>query len=163
LRAFIDDAYLWYKEVPNLDPKNYPTPVDYFDVLKTPVNLPSGQPKDPSSFHFTYPTDYWENLQQSVEASYGITWALVQSRPPRRPRLILAGEVAPGSPAAAAGITRGAEITAVDGVDFVNSPTVDVINAGLFPTNVNESHTFGVLDLGASTPRTVTLTTANVA
>src|SRR5512137_2175034 len=60
LRAWTDELYLWYREVPTLDPTAYPTPVTYFDALKTVALTASGRPKD--RFHFTYPTDRWEAL-----------------------------------------------------------------------------------------------------
>jgi len=65
----------------------------------------------------------------------------------------------PGTPAAAAGIARGAQVLRVDGVDLVNDGTqagVNVLNAGLFPTTAG-AHTFRVLDRGATVPRDVTL------
>ena len=40
--------------------------------------------------------------------------------------------------------------------------SVDTLNAGLTPQNTGESHTFSILDAGATTPRTVTLVSANV-
>lgn len=153
LRAMIDDIYLWYNEVPNIDPNAYPTAVDYFEALRTPALLPSGKMKDPDAFHFTYPTTTWEQIEQSIEAGYGINWALVATSPPR---LLLVATVQPGSPAAAAGIARGAEILTIDGVNVVNGTDVDTLNAGISP-GPNETHTFSVLDLGAQTPRTVTL------
>ena len=46
LRSWTDELYLWYREVPtNLDPANYATPIDYFNVLKTPLTTASGAPK----------------------------------------------------------------------------------------------------------------------
>ena len=36
------------------------------------------------------------------------------------------------------------------------------LNAGLFPANAGESHTFGVIDRGSTTERTVPMTSANV-
>jgi len=36
LRSFVDETYLWYKDVPSgLVPANYATPQSYFDALKT--------------------------------------------------------------------------------------------------------------------------------
>src|SRR4051794_41028225 len=46
LRSWIDDLYLWYHEVPSVDPNAYTDPVDYFDQLKTPARTPSGKAKD---------------------------------------------------------------------------------------------------------------------
>ena len=38
VRAWIDETYLWYDEVPvDLKASAYATPVDYFEVLKTPA------------------------------------------------------------------------------------------------------------------------------
>ena len=87
LRAMIDDLYLWYSEVPNLDPNAYPTAVDYFEALRTPALLPSGKIKDPNAFHFNYPTPVWEQIEQSIEAGYGVDWAVIQTtRAPARHR-----------------------------------------------------------------------------
>src|SRR5512143_3155337 len=69
LRSWTNELYLWYREVPDLDPAAYATP-DYFSLLKTSATTPSGNAKD--RFHFTYPTDQWLALSQSgVQAGYG--------------------------------------------------------------------------------------------
>src|SRR5262245_31943886 len=51
LRSWTDNTYLWYREVPRADPRQFPTAVAYFDILKTGVRTPSGKFKD--EFHFT--------------------------------------------------------------------------------------------------------------
>ena len=82
LRSWTHELYLWYREVPDLNPASYATP-DYFDRLKTSATTPSGNPKD--KFHFTYPTTEWEQLSQSgVAAGYGAQWVVIKPRPPRR-------------------------------------------------------------------------------
>src|SRR5215470_5393698 len=35
VRSWINDLYLWYREVPNTDPRKFATPVDYFKIMKT--------------------------------------------------------------------------------------------------------------------------------
>jgi carboxyl-terminal processing protease len=45
VRAWIDDLYLWYREVPNPDPTPFSSPVAYFNVLKTTAVTPSGTPR----------------------------------------------------------------------------------------------------------------------
>jgi hypothetical protein len=92
-------------------------------------------------------------------ASYGATFVLLANRPPRK---AVVAYTEPGSPAALAGVARGAEILAVDGVDLVNGTDVATLNAGLFPSVAGESHTFQILDQGASTPRDVPLVSADV-
>jgi len=68
----------------------------------------------------------------------------------------------PGSPAAnaPASLARGAYILTVDGVDLVNANDqagIDTLNAGLNPKTAGETHTFSVMDAGATLARTVTL------
>jgi len=158
LRSWTDNTYLWYQEVPRADPKQFPTALAYFNVLKTGAVTASGKFKD--QFHFTYNTADWEALSQSgVEASYGFLLVLLATRPPRE------GVIAytePNTPAAAAGIDRGASIISVDGVELRGGSDVDTLNAGLFPSRPGETHTLVILDRGATTPRTVTLTSASI-
>jgi hypothetical protein len=157
LRAWTDDLYLWYREVPAADPALYPTPIDYFGVLKTTAKTPSGKDKD--RFHFWDDTAHWEALSQSgVEAGYGVTWAVLARTPPRR---VVAAYNEPNTPAVAQGVTRGVEVVTVDNAKVVDGdPTV--LNAGLFPAASGQTHTFTVLDVGSTTPRTVTMTSQNV-
>jgi len=158
LRAWTDDLYLWYREVPSVDPAAYATPAAYFAVLKTQAVTASGKPKD--RFHFTYPTAEWEALSQSgVQAGYGAQWAVLSPAPPRE---VVVAYIEPGSPAAAAGLARGAQVLAVDGVDLANGTDVTTLNAGLFPSTSGESHSFSILDSGAAVSRTVVLSSANV-
>jgi len=158
LKEWTQDLYLWYAEVPSTDPDDYSSALAYFDVLKTPALTASGKPRD--QFHFTFPTDQWEALSQSgVSVGYGAQWVLVATRPPRK---ALVAYVEPSSPATAAGLTRGAELLTVDGVDVVNGSDVDTLNAGLFPDAANESHTFVVRDRGSTATRTITMTAVSV-
>ena len=163
LRSWTNDLYLWFDEVPDQNPANFTTDAAYFAVLKTSATTASGSLKD--KFHFTYATSTWESLSQSgVEAGYGANFVR-DLRPGCREVVISYTE--PGSPAVAApaNLARGAQILTIDGVDLVNAndqTSINTLNAGLSPATVGESHTFSVLDLGAATPRTVTLVSANV-
>jgi carboxyl-terminal processing protease len=162
LRSWTDDLYLWYREVPQVDPAKYPSPVDYFDQLKTPLKTASGKDKD--QFHFYMSTADWQALSQTgVQAGYGVSWALLARTPPRK---AVAAYNEPNSPAAANGVTRGVEVLTVDGVDLVNAndqASVDKLNAGLFPAKTGEAHSFTVRDLGGATrPGPVTMTSQNV-
>lgn len=158
LRSWTNDLYLWYGEVPKTDPKQYATPVDYFDTLRTPAKTASGKDKD--QFHFTYTTPDWVALSQSgVQASYGIEWSLVSRTPPRK---LLVAFTEPGSPAAAVTIDRGAEVLTIDGVDVATGSNTDALNKGISPSALNEAHTFVLRDRGATDPRTVTLTSASI-
>src|SRR5262249_53173820 len=123
----------------------------------------SGAPKD--KFHFTYKTSDWEALSGAgQEVSYGLTFALLKTTPPRQ---AVVAYVEPNPPAATqnAGMVRGLEILTVDGVDVVNVNTqagVDALNAGMFPETAGESHTFGVRTIGSGAlAHDVTLVSAN--
>ena len=161
LRSWTNELYLWYREVPDLNPANTATTAAYFDLLKTSAITASGQPKD--KFHFTYPTSTWESLSQAgVQAGYGASWDIIAGAPPRN---VVVAYTEPNSPATTANLLRGAQVLSVDNVDLVNATgqkNVDALNAGLFPNNAGEMHTFSIRDPGATAPRTVTMTSANV-
>jgi carboxyl-terminal processing protease len=157
VRSWIDEYYLWYSEVPRLGGADFPTTVDYFEALKTYQTTPSGKPKD--QFHFTYDTATWESLATSdSEAGYGARFAVLVATPPR---IVVVAYVEPGSPAVGV-LARGDRIVTVDGADVTGSNDVATLNGGLFPANVGETHTFEVLDVGASATRTVMLTSASI-
>lgn len=157
LRSWTNELYLWYNEVLDQNPGSMTT-VAYFDQLKTQGLTLSGAPKD--KFHFTYPTAQWLALSQAgVQAGYGAEFQVIASRPPRN---IVVAFTQPGSPAATAGVQRGAQVISVDGADAINGASVTVLNAGLFPSNAGESHTFVLHDAGATINRTVTMTSANI-
>jgi len=159
VRAWIDETYLWFDEVPALKPANYVDAVSYFNDLKTPAITASGKPKD--QFHFTYNTLVWTNLSNAgIEAGYGMEIALLSEVPPRS---AVVAYTDPGTPATDGGMRRGARIVTVDGVDVANGSDVDALNAGLFPSDTGQLHTFGVLDPGAATPRSVSLRSAQIA
>jgi carboxyl-terminal processing protease len=162
LRSWTNETYLWYREVPDLDPAGHATS-DYFGLLKTTATTASGRAKD--RFHFTYATDKWLAFSQSgVEASYGVQFLWITSQPPRQ---IVVAYTEPNAPLTSpdARLARGAQVLAVDGVDVVNandSASLDTINAGLYPSAAGALHAFSILDLGASAPHTVYLLSSNV-
>ena len=158
LRSWIDETYLWYREVPNVDLTQYDTTAKLFPLLKTPAKVVTGRLKD--EFHFTRTTEEAEAQSSGTSYGYGVDWNAIRSSAPRE---WIATIVAPDSPAALAGVKRGDRIMAIDGVDFVNVNTaagVAVLNRGLYPPTVGESHAFSLLSPGDSSARTVTLTSA---
>ena len=165
LRSWTDETYLWYQDVralstTTLNPLIYATPEDYFDVLKSPIVTASGKKKD--AYHFMYDTTAWIALSQSA-VSYGYGFEIAQVAPTSPAlRKVLVAYTNAGTPAVTAGLARGAQVLTVDGIDVVNENTkvgLAALNAGLFPTAVG-THTFGVLDPGATVPRNVTLNAA---
>ncbi len=161
LRSWVNDTYLWYSEVPDLNPNSTVAVKDFFDQLKTSQVTPSGAPKD--RFHFTYPTAVWEQLSQSgVSAGYGAQWFIIKGDPPREVRVAY---VEPNSPAANAGLKRGDIVLNVDGADAVNGDSlaiVDTLNAGLFPADAGKSTALTLRRRDNSSQYSVTLTSAQI-
>ncbi len=161
IRSWVHDYYLWYRELPDLNPSSSTTTAAYFKLNKTSALTASGSPKD--KFHFTYSTAQWNSFVSSgATVDYGAHWVFVATTPPRA---LIVGYVDANSPASGVNLTRGASVLAIDGVDLVNAndqASVNTLNAGLSPTTVGESHQFTILDPGAMASRVVTLTAANV-
>jgi carboxyl-terminal processing protease len=161
LRSWTNDLYLWYQEVPDINPASVGSTEAYFDQMKSTTTLPSGQRKD--RFHFTYDTEQYRQLSGSgVAVGYGLFLVVRQGTPPRK---VLVTFVEPGSPAAVAGVTRGAQIMITDGVDVVNDGSnagVNSINNALSPRSAGESHQFVFKDRGTGANRSVSLTAAAV-
>lgn len=157
LRSWSNETYLWYNEITDRNPNGFSNKLSYFDELKTFATTPSGNPRD--RFHFTYDSAEWLELSTSGSSSgYGAQFALVTSSPPRDIRVAF---IEPNSPASQAGLERGVKILTVDGVDAVNGSDTDTLNAGLFPSNPNETHTFGI-ERTDGTRSTITVTSATV-
>jgi C-terminal processing protease CtpA/Prc len=118
VRAHLNDVYLWYNEIVDVPPANYATAPDYFDALLV---------KSRDRFSFSMPlTDSTNLLQEGLEMGYGVKWGWAASG------RLFAYYVDPNSPAAA-GITRGTELTAINGQP-VATITADYMNNALFPT-----------------------------
>ena len=160
IRAWSKAYYLWYGELPDLNPASSATTAAYFNLMKTTAVTASGTAKD--KFHFTYDTATWEAFSTAgAQLGYGANWAFIAVTPPRK---LVVAYVDPNTPATTANLARGASVLQIDGVDLVNANTqaaVDQLNAALSPTHVGEQHAFLVQDLNG-TQRTVTMAAANV-
>ncbi|MDX1405028.1 MAG: S41 family peptidase [Woeseiaceae bacterium] len=162
LRSYSDDTYLWYDEIIDQDPGLFDDPIEYFDELRTFETIPgTNLPKDPDSFHFTVDTlEFFNATQGGVSAGYGAEWVLLSTVPPRDVRVAY---TEPNSPATTGNLERGAIVLAIDGVDIDDNTQagVDVLNAGLFPDSIGETHDFMVRDPDG-TERLVSMTTEQV-
>lgn len=159
LRSWTHETYLWYSEVPDTNPRGY-SPLEYFELLKTPAITPSGRPKD--QFHFTYPSDVWEGLAEAgLEIGYGAQWIILSEEPPRE---VVVAFVEPDTSAARQGVRRGDRVMFADGVDVINANTsaaVDQLNGAFFPADPGEQHIFQILGTDGQS-RTVTLTSSEI-
>lgn len=159
LKSYLDDSYLWYRELPFADIDNFHSTVEFFNFYKSPALTPSGAVRD--KYHFTYDSARWEALQRAgASLGYGVTWVRQGTSAPRR---WLVAAVEPESPAGLAGVQRGDRLLEVDGIDFVNSvDAADVarINAAVSPLAAGVAHNF-VFGRGAAR-HSVQLTSASV-
>ena len=178
IRSWVNETYLWYRDVPPVDPAAYAigatvpyvnpssnavgsrqiqTNADavdaYFNSQRSGEFTLSGKPKDP--FHFTYPTAQWETLELgTAHPGFGFEVALLSRAPPRK---IVVAYTQPHSPASDNSLVRGAEFLAVDGVDVIAGSNVDELNEAFFAPLSGKTYAFTVRDAGAATPRTVML------
>jgi len=165
LRSWTNELYLWYSEVPDLDPSAYSSTLDYFPLLKTSATTASGAAKD--RFHFTEPTATWEQLSQSgVQLSYGAIFFVAQAAPPRTVVVAYvqpASTAQPSNPALAASLVRGETVVSIDGVDINTTDTtgLQTLYAALSPSTT-ATHSFVLQEPGSSTTRTVSLAVAQV-
>ena len=128
VRSFVDERYLWYRDVPSVDASQYASAAAYFDVLKTPAKNSAGGDLD--RFHWSLTKEEYEQYTNGISVDYGISWSRVANS---RPRSYVVYDVEPQSPAGKAGIRRGDRLMKVDGIDFINGADVTGINNGVFP------------------------------
>ena len=152
IRSWSHETYLWYNELPDIDPATITNTNDYFDRMKTSTTTGNGLPKD--RFHYTQNTEEYNQYRETgVSAGYGFTPYAERKQPPRKV-IILYSE--PNSTAAEEGIGRGAEIISIDGEAVIDGNS-DILNAGLKPTKLGELHTFVIKDSNTLSTRTVEL------
>ncbi len=128
VRSFVDERYLWYRDVPSLDASQYADAAAYFDVLKTPAKNSAGGDLD--RFHWSETKEEYDQYTNGISVDYGIAWSRVANSPPRSYTVY---DVEPLSPAGVAGVQRGDKLVKVDGIDFANGADVTGLNNGLFP------------------------------
>ena len=137
LRSWMNETYLFFDQVMDRDPNDFSDVEAYFDELLV------APPTD--RFSFLQTTEDFETRTSGAPTfGYGAEFARLSNQLPRDWRVSFTQS---GSPAEAGGLTRGARILTIDGVDFLNGNTptdIDAINAGLFPTTVGEAHVFGL-------------------
>jgi carboxyl-terminal processing protease len=165
VRSYMNEAYLWYNEVPLVDANSPLFSVDtsagaydsikaYFGALKSPARTASGKLRD--EFSFTYPTKEWKARSSGTSLSHGVEWVFGSRTPPRAIRVAF---VEPNSPAAAAGLRRGDTLVSVNGVsaDDGTSAGVAVLNAALFPSGSTNrpADTFVMSRSGSTLPSAV--------
>lgn len=152
IRSWSHENYLWYSELPDINPSTIVNPTEYFEQMKTTAITNNGLPKD--RFHYAENTaEYNQYTETGISAGYGFTYILSQRTPPRK-AIIVYTQI--DSPAANVGIQRGAEIVSIDGENLIDGDPA-ILNSGLIPSELGESHTFVIRDLNSDINRTVNL------
>tara|TARA_Y100000034_G_scaffold136628_1_gene214244 strand:- start:2534 stop:4081 length:1548 start_codon:yes stop_codon:yes gene_type:complete len=161
LRAWSHETYLWYDEIVDRDPALTEGVLNYFALLKTENTTDSGAKKD--NFHSSLPTAEWQAQSQSGQSfGYGFKLRLISAGAPRQG---IISYTEPNSPASNLNLGRGLEVIEVDGVDFVNATTqaeVDILNAGLFPSESGKVTSFVFRDINTSEIREVSMTAQTI-
>ena len=163
LRSWNNNVYLWYKDIVDQDPNLLTSPSDYFNSsLVSTLTTSSGEKKD--SMSIAVSTQELSNrIHSGVESGYGMK---LISTTDTLPRKVFIAYIQPNSPASKANLKRGAQILEIDGVDYLNANSsidLETFSKALSPAGNGETHTFKVQGTTTSTPREVSLISADVA
>ena len=141
IRSWSHETYLWYNELPDIDPANIQDPINYFEKMKTSAKTSSGLDKD--RFHFAVNTAESELLSESgISVGYGAS-----VKQDRETGSVYVTYIEPNSPAQKENITRGTEILAADGVyigSVITDEQLDIFNSALLPKTEEEQHNFKI-------------------
>lgn len=174
VRAFMDETYLWYKDIPSVDASSttftlaangnnvFRTVSAYFYALLNPNRTASKKLVD--EFSFTVPIADRTNQQAGISSGYGIRFARVNGTGPERVIRVLFVE--PNSPGDLAGVRRGDTVKSVDGVDINDTTDAGTakLDAGLSPSVASKTTVFGLQGANATQPCDVTVVSStNVA
>ena len=176
LRSYFDEAYLWYAEVPAVDPAAaaysgsdvYNSLDNYFAALKTPALTASGARKD--KFGFIYPTAQWDAYSRSgVTPGYGVEllFGSYSIDPNNAHRNIRIAYVESGTEADIRGLQRADQLVTVDdfSADDATQAGIDHLNRALFPPLEDVAnkvvHTWVFSRAGSPLPA-FTMTAANI-
>ncbi len=141
IRSWTNDSYLWYDELPDIDPASVDNTSDYFYMMRTSEISSSGREKDPIYQRYMIDTEEARNYDEGGDSvGYGMH---VLRYNPLESRRIFVAYTQPQSPASNAGISRGDEIIAING-ELVTGGNQFLVESALAPTILGEEHVFRV-------------------
>jgi C-terminal processing protease CtpA/Prc len=146
LRSWAHEDYLWYDELPDLDPNNYDNPRDYFALLKTSELTANGTAKD--RFHFTEDEIAGDQVTfTGTRGGYGISWKFGGGRQ------VFVSYVVDNTPAGDAGVTRGMLIKSVNGVAVAEATNEQLpdLNTAIFAPVLGDISTFEFITVAGAT------------
>ncbi|MFN9708522.1 MAG: S41 family peptidase [Burkholderiales bacterium] len=153
VRSYVNEAYLWYRDVPTVNPANFSTPIDFFNALPVRTLTASGKPRD--QFSFAVDSATWNaTIIEGQSIGYGMQISLSDDG------VIRVLYVEPESPAATAGVARGDTIVSINGQPLATLTDEFLSNVFLRPT-AGQTYSFTVRSpLGVQ--RTFSMTSALV-
>ena len=143
-RAYLDEVYLWYREIPTIDAALFTSVVSYFYALLVTTPDANGLPKD--QFSFVIATKDADAFTTGVNVGYGVQWKLDAQG---RQRVAL---IAADSPAADAGMARGGQLVQI----------LERTPASWYPNQAGAYARFLYRDTPAADPREITLNARTV-
>lgn len=157
IRSWSNETYLWYNELPDIDPAAIQDPIKYFDQMKTSAITSSGLDKD--RFHFTGDTAESVLLSKTgISVGYGAS-----TKQDRETGRVYITYTEPNSPARNANISRGTEILAADEVyigSVITDKQLDIFNSALLPKTAGEPHDFKIRKPNSILIENITLTSS---
>lgn len=154
VRDTLREMYLWYRDLPDLDPALYSSPEAYLDAVRV-------RPQDES---FSYITSAEESSSYYSESQYiGLGLSILWVRADRA----RFAQVFPDSPASEAGMRRGDYLVAVGGVSVEELVAAGTFDAALGPPEIGFSvdlrwrSPFGEERSGVLAKRPVTIPTVS--
>lgn len=102
IRAYLDETYLWYREIPAVDATLHANVLSYFYALLVSTPDASGQPRD--RFSYVISSRDADALATGLSVGYGVEWRQDELGRQR------VAYVTAGSPADAAGLRRGGQL-----------------------------------------------------
>jgi C-terminal processing protease CtpA/Prc len=129
VRDTLQDIYLWYQELPDLNPALYPSPEAYLDAVRF-------RPQDETFSYITSAaaSSSFYSASQYIGLGFSIHWI-------REDRARLA-QVFPESPASEAGMARGDYLVAIGG-----TPIEELVAAGGFDAALGPSEIGVVIEI----------------
>lgn len=105
IRAYLDEVYLWYREIRAVDASGYASLLKYFYALLVTTPDSNGLPKD--QFSFVVNTADADAFSTGINLGYGVQWKIDAQG---RQRVTL---ISTDSPAADAGMSRGGQLVQI--------------------------------------------------
>lgn len=141
VREVMTDLYLWYDQVPAVDPLRYDSPAAYLEAVRA-------RPRD--TFSYIAPRASEEAyFSDSQFVGFGFSLGFTGAR-------LTIFQVFPGSPAAGAGLVRGDVIAAIGGVPVLQLYFAGELEQALGAAEVGAGAVFDLLP-AAGEPRQVSL------